>query len=838
MKFSKKLIVFCWIVSAGLNASQSLGQCVPSVSKVIAAGSFSSTSAASVWTSATNLFSSGSVCITPCTTGTCTEYVVGFDRSTCSFAAAPTISIPTPLGKVELVGASFTNANLPGIVFQKFRSITSTLANGWTLCKGRITFNLTTPTVASLPLECQDCLSPYGQVTYTTSFDASKTIASYDAIVGPSCVNVGERAAYTVNPRLQCPADGIGIDPIVWTYTDMITANATVAYQSGDQTAITFEAIPTTFAPPGDGANVFAKIGKCPSGGLQLTAVKVNKGPAFPYIQSTSIFNLNGYSSVTMNAVPNGSAACPSGSTTSVNGTNENGIILPINTSPTLQQNINLNVNGNGAADQGLVYTFSPASNAESGFTWTQGSSTNPNQNPGFSLTTTQFSGGGGINNNATIAFSANVTAAQGGCGSTGANYRVFRYLVKPTSTPPLTQANSSNRFNYVINNNAATADNGNVAGATLTCFKPGDSEVITLQNAPTGPLANFRWEVPSGWIITNMNGTVATNVGGVLKGSNITSVRISPGTSPVAGKVKVSMALPTFFVNGVEWCGVPSGENLIEYPYNSNLIPATTTVTISGTPTTFAFTAGAPTGSGGNTSSNITVSPNTLFSTCSGPAFDIQYQFSGKVYASATDRDFNSGAGQNPVYETPGLPGAVFECNSSIFPATAYCPNTSNNDLNSSWQNLTGNSLNIAFRSGRYYKGFYRFRIKTTSTTANQCSPFTCFYSGWVQYPSSGGAQNWRMAVDGASWDGGSEIGEPVSTLTLYPNPADKAFTLQVPDGETGTYEVTTLTGKTILQGRLEENSKTLDVHTFPTGIYIVKFVGKGQYTQKLVIE
>jgi hypothetical protein len=260
-------------------------------------------------------------------------------------------------------------------------------------------------------------------------------------------------------------------------------------------------------------------------------------------------------------------------------------------------------------------------------------------------------------------------------------------------------------------------------------------------------------------------------------------------------------------------------------------LKPASTTVKIGGIDVTYDFTALAPTGTDGNRTTNVTVTPSDLFTatSCGGPAFDVQFQFRGKVYTNSSDRNADN---NNFEYRT-GNNGANWECSGNYFPIVGYCPSTTTPDI-SSWLNLAGNSLNVQFKSARYYRGGYRFRIRTTTVTSPVnlvCAPFDCFLSDWEEYPSSG-STNWRVATE-AVWDSGPEDG----VFGIYPNPASESVTLTLPQGDAGDYHIVNMSGQIVKSGQVSGTTE-INIQSLLKGIYTLKFSGKDFRSQKLVVQ
>ena len=75
---------------------------------------------------------------------------------------------------------------------------------------------------------------------------------------------------------------------------------------------------------------------------------------------------------------------------------------------------------------------------------------------------------------------------------------------------------------------------------------------------------------------------------------------------------------------------------------------------------------------------------------------------------------------------------------------------------------------------------------------------------------------------------------------LKVYPNPTTgNEFTIESELDEATTVEMFDLTGKKVLAPTLLQNRTTLNVATYKTGMYILKFKSnKGEYSHKLMIK
>ncbi len=69
---------------------------------------------------------------------------------------------------------------------------------------------------------------------------------------------------------------------------------------------------------------------------------------------------------------------------------------------------------------------------------------------------------------------------------------------------------------------------------------------------------------------------------------------------------------------------------------------------------------------------------------------------------------------------------------------------------------------------------------------------------------------------------------------ISLYPNPATTFVTVKTNEFVADRIQITDLTGKIVLDEKMQENATTLNVETLPTGIYIVNV---GEHVAKLVV-
>jgi hypothetical protein len=804
MKTIKKFLILFMAIFAVLANSNGFGQCVPAFTSVVVA----STSAAVT----INPASGGElpyVCVNIAASGS-TEYIATVTHSSCPQETGTTYSISLQ-GGIELVGSA-PNPNTNIISGAVYTSKVRFRSKDDIYCKGRINFKVTYPastktcTTGVAPNQTIVTLTSPGG-SFTTSIDVYKTITSYPVIAGPSCITNG-KIVWSVNPKLQCPSDGIGVDKIVWNYSAVTTAGATLEYTSLDNpSAVTFNF--TSAFNPSAGAGMYATVGKCP--GFTLPTISIYRSASGAWITSNSGRVVN-YGASTppyfTNTVPAGSVTC--GTTFAINGSESNGVVLPINTNATDPQRITLFADGNGPElpDQGIKFSWSPGS--DDGFIVNQGTSTNPFQSPNIVCTTAVFTqtnlATGAITgnfNNATGTFSVLASSPNGCTGATGANYDIYRYLVAPASDPGYTQATTAKRYNYIINSSGQ---------APKSCYKANDpAETIILQNAPTGPLATFHWLAPSGWILQAAPNSGASAIVGAgtneMTGLNLVSVTIAPAIGATSGeKVKVNIVLPTY-PNGTTWCSVPN--TLIEYPY-------TGTLTVEGNKN-LTLTANPPTGSPKLTAATVTFPTSGVTPACGYDQLEAQFEFNGTVTNTATGAF---------IYATSG-----WECGSQIFTGGGASCGTN-------WiSGFPSGSINTSFITGRSYAGKYRTWVRVRGGIT-ACSSLTCYNSSeWKYYPSPTANGNWRMAAE-ATWDGGSEVSDPLTGLVLYPNPAEQEFHLVLPEGEKGSFEICDLNGKRVLKGAILGGDQVISTKGVPKGMYLVKTKGNSTSVRKIVIQ
>jgi hypothetical protein len=73
----------------------------------------------------------------------------------------------------------------------------------------------------------------------------------------------------------------------------------------------------------------------------------------------------------------------------------------------------------------------------------------------------------------------------------------------------------------------------------------------------------------------------------------------------------------------------------------------------------------------------------------------------------------------------------------------------------------------------------------------------------------------------------------------SIFPNPANEAITVDHPEGMTGTWGITNLTGQQLATGLLEPSAQqTIDVSAIAAGIYLFSVRSTaGRATRRLII-
>lgn len=94
----------------------------------------------------------------------------------------------------------------------------------------------------------------------------------------------------------------------------------------------------------------------------------------------------------------------------------------------------------------------------------------------------------------------------------------------------------------------------------------------------------------------------------------------------------------------------------------------------------------------------------------------------------------------------------------------------------------------------------------------------------------------NSNITVDEAAGAGFTE--SILSAFNLFPNPASELVNVKVPDYLVNSQiRMVDITGKTIFNQQLTESIVTIDINTFPAGIYVLEIVKDGQsYTSRLM--
>jgi hypothetical protein len=732
------------------------------------------------------------VCIDVATTAS-PEYIVTVAHGSClTTPSIPTYSVSFA-GKIQQTVALSTVGTTSTF---RFRSTDAAF------CKGRITFTVRYPASSyRCTTSCSPVTSTLIQIpggSFSSILDVSKRITAWRGIAGPTCVT-DTLLTWAVDPRFQCPEDGIGVDPINWQNLTNLTNNGAIErFSSVDQrTARSFNV--ANFFPPGGSTTISAQVGRCPTP-FQLPNLIIRRGAGATWITPSTVSNLNNLTTSGLSQPIAGvvSPACNGIST--ANGSRENYIIIPINTNATTtQQACTLTANGNGTGvGVGINYLWSLVPDPNNGpvaFSWAQLASTPTGQNPNMRFETNQNLVNGSYNNG-TGTFT--VSTSSSGCGGNSlATFKVLRYLVQAATQidPVVTGANVPSRLNYITS-----------GAAPRTCWRTTDAaQTLTLQNAPTGALAKFRWEAPVGWILQPVGGGSDVSGGGsnILTGTNLVSVTLVPGPNAVDNqKLSVRMIYPNYEASpgNVQLCGTnntvvyPIGANNLRLPNNNGGI----TVALNN----LSFTVGG--GQLNTVLGNLGGTP-----ACSLAQFTFRYEFRGKVMNGA-----------NVVYDNPN-----WGCGNGLFAPQTQC------SVGSSATGASTVTVNtpLTYSASTVGARAPAFRVVVTSTL---CGKNLCYQdtSGIYTVPLNGSPSvSYRMAVD----EGGDDF-------VIAPNPpVNQMAKLIFNKTSKGKVEIFDRTGKSSMVSFIDGKELELFTQSLTKGIYIVRFTGQNSSTvKKLIIQ
>ena len=79
--------------------------------------------------------------------------------------------------------------------------------------------------------------------------------------------------------------------------------------------------------------------------------------------------------------------------------------------------------------------------------------------------------------------------------------------------------------------------------------------------------------------------------------------------------------------------------------------------------------------------------------------------------------------------------------------------------------------------------------------------------------------------------------LGLDNSALVVYPNPTSNQFTIQTSEA-IATYSVIDFSGKTLLKGKIDKDSTSVDISQLPSGIYFVRMSGEKRSFMKKIIK
>lgn len=72
---------------------------------------------------------------------------------------------------------------------------------------------------------------------------------------------------------------------------------------------------------------------------------------------------------------------------------------------------------------------------------------------------------------------------------------------------------------------------------------------------------------------------------------------------------------------------------------------------------------------------------------------------------------------------------------------------------------------------------------------------------------------------------------------ISIYPNPTQGRFTVQLPGDEGASFKLINLTGKSVLDVRLTQKSNDIDVGSLPNGVYLYQLESKGSISRGKIV-
>jgi Secretion system C-terminal sorting domain len=138
-------------------------------------------------------------------------------------------------------------------------------------------------------------------------------------------------------------------------------------------------------------------------------------------------------------------------------------------------------------------------------------------------------------------------------------------------------------------------------------------------------------------------------------------------------------------------------------------------------------------------------------------------------------------------------------------------------------------------------------FEIKDIRPTSD--GGFICAGVVYPSFPDTGTQDMWLLKIDSNGCvDTACTLisglpttqNPPLNTLSIYPNPSNGLFTIQLPkESTTGSFRLIDITGKEVFQQTLNKPTTPLHVTHLPKGIYFYRYRDKKQgYSGKLIIQ
>lgn len=100
--------------------------------------------------------------------------------------------------------------------------------------------------------------------------------------------------------------------------------------------------------------------------------------------------------------------------------------------------------------------------------------------------------------------------------------------------------------------------------------------------------------------------------------------------------------------------------------------------------------------------------------------------------------------------------------------------------------------------------------------------------------------AENWLSAIKSLKTTGINSFSESQLSISVFPNPSTAVFNIRLSEiHQDAKWEVVSIQGAEILTGYIQQNLFTIDLSTYPKGIYYLKIKQDGlQMVKKLVFQ